>query len=128
MSRDPVPEFVGLAPMLPVTSVSRAIAFYETLGFAVGNSHVPEGSTEPSWAWLYNGKAHLMVNQADGPVSATHHSASLWVYAKDVVATHAALRARGVDVGEVEYPFYNPRGEFHAHDPDGYAVFIAAAE
>lgn len=114
--------------MLPVTNVPRAIAFYESLGFTVGNSHTPEGAGEPFWAWLYNGRAHLMVNQADGPIQATHHSASIWVYTADVHDAHAILRARGVDVGEVDYPFYNRGGEFHVHDPDGYAIYIAKAD
>lgn len=128
MPEPSVPSYVGLAPMLPVTNVPRAIAFYESLGFQVGNSHTPEGASEPFWAWLYNGKAHLMVNQADGQVEATHHSASIWIYTGDVVAAHAALKARGVDVGDIDHPFYNPGGEFHVHDPDGYAVYIAKAD
>lgn len=117
--------YLGLTPMLPVTDVTRTIAFYAQLGFKVGNSHTPEGQHAPVWAWLHNGRAHLMVNQGDGPVDATHGSAALWIYARDVEATHATLRARGLDVGTIERPFYNPGGEFHVHDPDGYAVFIA---
>jgi hypothetical protein len=35
-----------------VRSVPRSIAFYQTLGFVVGNTHSPEGAREPSWAWL----------------------------------------------------------------------------
>jgi hypothetical protein len=61
------PEYMALVPMLPVTDVTRSVAFYEQLGFRVGNTHV-------------------------------------------------------------NYPFYNPRGEFHVHDPDGYAIFIAHAD
>jgi hypothetical protein len=66
-----------------------------------------------------------MINQADGPVDATHSSAAVWLYCADVQAAHAQLAARGLEVGDVSYPFYNPRGEFHVHDPDGYAIFIA---
>lgn len=128
MPNPPVPDYVGLAPMLPVTSVAGAIAFYESLGLRVGGSHTPEGGRDPVWAWLSNGRAHLMVNQAAAPIDASHHSASLWLYVKDVKEVHALLRARGVDVGDVDYPFYNPGGEFHVHDPDGYAVFVAHAD
>lgn len=125
---DNVPSYVGLAPMLPVTSVPRSIAFYEKLGFNVGNSHTPERASDPFWAWLYSGSAHLMINQADGPIQATRHSASIWIYTRDVESAHAALQSRGFEVGAVDYPFYNPGGEFHVHDPDGYAIYIAQAE
>lgn len=119
------PTYSGLVPMLPVSHVPRTITFYEQLGFKVGNTHAPEGQTDPVWAWLYNGDAHLMINQSEEPVQATHGSGALWVYCRDVPATHAWLKARGIDVDEISYPFYNPGGEFHVHDPDGYAVFIA---
>jgi catechol 2,3-dioxygenase-like lactoylglutathione lyase family enzyme len=122
------PEYSGLVPMLPVTDVARTIAFYEQLGFRIGNAFTPDGASGPAWAWLQNGQAHLMINRAEQPLEATHDSASLWLYTADVKAAHALLQSRGLDVGEVSYPFYNQGGEFHVHDPDGYAVFIARAE
>ncbi len=122
------PAYVGLVPMLPVTDVPRTIAFYEQLGFEVGNTHTPEGERAPVWAWLYNAQAHLMINRGDGPIEATHHSAALWLYSKDVEAAHATLAARGLDVSDIGHPPYNAGGEFHVHDPDGYAVFIAHAD
>jgi catechol 2,3-dioxygenase-like lactoylglutathione lyase family enzyme len=123
-----VPNYTGLVPMIPVSDVSATIAFYEQIGFKVGNSVSADGSDKPNWAWLYNGDAHVMINQAPEQIEATHASASLWVYTADVVAAHAFLKERGLDVGEISHPFYNPRGEFHVHDPDGYAVFIAHAD
>jgi catechol 2,3-dioxygenase-like lactoylglutathione lyase family enzyme len=122
------PKYTGLVPMMPASDVSATIAFYEQIGFTVGHSVAEEGSDKPNWAWLYNGDAHVMINQAPEPIEATHASSSLWVYCKDVVAAHAFLKERGLDVGAISYPFYNPRGEFHVHDPDGYAVFIAHAD
>lgn len=122
------PKYSGLVPMIPVSDVPAAIAFYEQIGFKVGNSVTAEGQDKPNWAWLYNGDAHVMINQSPEPIEATHASAALWVYCPDVAAAHAFLKARGLDVGEISYPFYNPRGEFHVHDPDGYAVFIAHAD
>jgi catechol 2,3-dioxygenase-like lactoylglutathione lyase family enzyme len=128
MENAAVPVYASLVPMLPVTDVPRAIVFYEQLGFKVGNTFTPDGASEPVWAWLYSGRAHLMVNRAEGAVLATHHSAALWLYSEDVKGAHAQLEARGLDVGEIGYPPYNRGGEFHVHDPDGYAVFIAQAE
>jgi catechol 2,3-dioxygenase-like lactoylglutathione lyase family enzyme len=128
MEPGPGPSYTGLVPMLPVTDVARTIAFYEQLGFAIGHTHTPESESEPVWAWLYHGRAHVMINRADRPVQGTHHSAALWLYCGDVKAAHAALASRGLDVGEIDYPPYNAGGEFHVHDPDGYAVFIAHGE
>ena len=31
-----------------------------------------------------------------------------------------AVIARGVEVGEVKYPFWSPGGEFRVDDPDGW--------
>lgn len=122
------PSFAALVPMLPVTNVPRTIAFYEQLGFSIGNTHAPEALAEPVWAWLYCGKAHVMINQAEGPIEVDHSSAALWLYCEDVAVTHALLKARELDVGEISHPFYNPRGEFHVHDPDGYAIFVAQSD
>lgn len=121
-------KFAGLVPMLPVTDVPRAIAFYEKLGFTVGNSHAPGTDDAPTWAWLYNGKAHIMINQSDHRIDASHASTGIWVYVDDVSGTHDFMKTRGVDPSEISYPFYNPGGEFHVHDPDGYAIFFAHAE
>lgn len=128
MDSNDLPACVGLAPMLPVTDVTRTIRFYEQLGFRIGSTHTPDGESAPVWAWLHNGQAHLMINRADQAVEATHYSASLWLYTRDVKAAHAVLQSRGLDVGDVGYPPYNAGGEFHVHDPDGYAVFIAHAD
>jgi catechol 2,3-dioxygenase-like lactoylglutathione lyase family enzyme len=128
MNGSPSLEYSALVPMLAVSDVTTTIAFYERLGFAIGNTHTPEGESAPVWAWLHNGRAHLMVNQAERTVEATHYSASLWLYSRDVKAAHSALESRGLDVTEISYPPYNSGGEFHVHDPDGYAVFIAHAD
>ena len=124
----PEPTFAALVPMLPVTSVPRTTAFYQQLGFAIGNTHTPDGGSEPVWAWLHCGRAHVMINLSEHPLEITHASTALWLYSDDVPAMHALLKERGLDVGEISYPFYNPGGEFHVHDPDGYAVFIAHAD
>ena len=122
------PRLSALVPMLPVSDVPRTIRFYEQLGFRVGNTHTPDGQANPVWAWLYCDDAHVMINQAEKAVDATHESSALWLYSADVPAMHAFLQSRGCEVGEISYPVYNPRGEFHVHDPDGYAIFIAHAD
>lgn len=62
------PRYSGLVPMLPVSDVPATIAFYELIGFKVGNSVTAEGATRPNWAWLYNGDAHVMINQSPEPI------------------------------------------------------------
>jgi len=41
-----------LVPMVFVADLQRSIAFYAHLGFEVGNTFMPEGANEMSWAWL----------------------------------------------------------------------------
>jgi len=83
------------------------------------------------WAWLYQPAApdwkrgaNLMVSASDFPVDPKAQRASLYLYAEDLKALHAKLKAAGVKVGEITYPFYLPKGEFQTSDPDGYIVNI----
>ena len=117
------PVLAALVPMMPVTDMNRSMAFFQTLGFAIGNSYSDEDGL--NWAWLHCGSAQLMLNRAASPIQASHTSSTLWLYCDDLEGTHARLAKEGLEVGEISYPFYNPRGEFHVHDPDGYAVFFA---
>ncbi|HEX5003702.1 MAG TPA: hypothetical protein VFV65_00185 [Gemmatimonadales bacterium] len=36
----------------------------------------------------------------------------------------AHLRGRGLDPGEIAYPFYRPKGESRLLDPDGYSLMM----
>jgi catechol 2,3-dioxygenase-like lactoylglutathione lyase family enzyme len=62
MEQNAIPAIVGLAPMLPVTNVARAIKFYEQLGFRTGNTHTPEEADSPVWAWLHSSQAHRLLH------------------------------------------------------------------
>ena len=110
--------------MLFVKSVPRSIEFYNKLGFEVLNTFTPSERTEPSWACLESGGARLMVSTASHPVSASPQALILYVYCEDVAAFHTELQNQGLEVGKIEYPFYNPRGEFRVVDPDGFDVTI----
>jgi catechol 2,3-dioxygenase-like lactoylglutathione lyase family enzyme len=110
--------------MVHVKSVPRSIEFYERLGFTVKNTFVADGRSEASWAWLSAGGAHLMVTRADEPVDASQQAALFYLYCGDVPAFRAALQAHGVAVGEIQYPFYAPRGEFRVTDPDGFVLMV----
>jgi catechol 2,3-dioxygenase-like lactoylglutathione lyase family enzyme len=116
--------FRSLSPFAHVASVPRSIAFYQTLGFELGNTFVPPGADEPVWAWLESGDAVLMVAKADEPVVASQQAVLFYLYVEDVQAKHAELTAAGVAVDPIVPRFYNPRGEFRLLDPDGYVLMI----
>jgi hypothetical protein len=97
--------------------------FYAKLGFAVSNTHTPEGEAEPVWAWLQAGGAHLMVSRSRDGNEAAKQAVLLYLYATDLEAFRTELLTSGVETGAVEYPFWAPRGEFRVHDPDGF-VFM----
>jgi len=113
-----------LVPMAFVADVPRSCAFYEHLGFRVGNTHTPEGGDTPAWAWLESAGAALMVARAAEPVVPEQQAVLFYLYVEEVTATHAALAAQGLDVGPITRPFYAPHGEFRLTDPDGYALMI----
>jgi len=114
----------SLVPLLPVRRVPASIAFYEKLGFRVGNTFVPPDETEPSWAWLAseNG-AQLMVGRAES-AARPFEELLLYVYVDDVEAKRSELVSAGIEAGEIARPFYAPRGEFRIVDPDGYGLMI----
>jgi catechol 2,3-dioxygenase-like lactoylglutathione lyase family enzyme len=114
----------SLVPMAFVASVPRSIEFYKLLGFKVGNTFVPPGQAEASWAWIESGGAHLMVARASEPVIASQQAVLFYLYCEDVSRHHVELQKLGVVVGEIQYPFYAPRGEFRVTDPDGYALMV----
>jgi catechol 2,3-dioxygenase-like lactoylglutathione lyase family enzyme len=110
--------------MAYVRSVTRSIEFYRRLGFEVGNTHTPEGGTEPVWAWLRSGGAQLMLAQAGEPVEAEKQAVLFYVYCRDVASFREMLVTAGVQAGPICNPFFAPRGEFRVVDPDGYALMI----
>jgi uncharacterized glyoxalase superfamily protein PhnB len=115
----------GLIPLLTVKSVPASIAFYERLGFATHRTHTPEGDDAPVWAWLTGDDCSLIVGESDEPPPEKKQGLIIYMYVDDVAAKHAELKAAGVDVSEISYPFWSMRGEFGMKDPDGYAIMIS---
>jgi catechol 2,3-dioxygenase-like lactoylglutathione lyase family enzyme len=113
----------GLVPMVSVTDVERSIAFYEHLGFEVGNTFAGEGATKPTWAWLQSGEARLMLSATNKPI-AGKHAVLFYVYTEDVLAARTTLIDAGLNPGTITRPFYAPRGEFELVDPDGYVIMV----
>jgi predicted enzyme related to lactoylglutathione lyase len=114
----------SIVAFVHVASVPRSMAFYQQLGFLVGNTFTPDGDSEPSWAWLHQGGAQLMIAKASDPVNANEQAIFFYVYCDDVQAKHQELTALGLKPGPVEPRFYNPKGEFRIVDPDGYLLMF----
>ena len=121
MTEIAVRRIVGYAH---VASVPRSIEFYAHLGFTVRNTVAMDGGSEPTWAYLESGAAHLMLARSSGPVIASEQAVLFYLYFDDVLPVHAELIRRGLAVGVVTFPFYCPRGEFRMEDPDGYTLMI----
>ena len=111
-----------LVPIAHVTDVRNSIEFYGQLGFTVTNTLEFDGVIR--WAWIKNGRAYLMINLGEGPLKAGDRDVLFYLYARDVVAYHDALAAKGVKVSEISHPDYMREGEFCITDPDGYQILV----
>ena len=118
----------GLVAMAHVADVARSIEFYRQLGFEVGNSVASEGQL--NWVWLKNaqGRANLMLARSGRPMNPGAQDVMFYLYVENVQEYRKQLLSMGLAAGEVEFPFWSPRGEFRLDDPDGYALFISHAD
>ena len=116
----------GLVPMAHVADVARAIEFYRQLGFETRSTLTPVD--QPVWAWMQNGKAHLMLARSARPMNPGAQDVLFYLYAADVAAYRDELAARGITVGPLTYPAYMPEGEFRIDDPDGYCLLVGQSD
>ena len=65
-----------------------------------------------------------MVAAADRPIDASKQGCCSTAGRTTPARLHAELEAAGIDVGEIEHPFYMRAGEFEVIDPDGYVVLV----
>src|ERR1700761_8667879 len=120
-------KLVGVVPMAHVADVVRSVGFYEKLGFRVENTHSTEGVLR--WASLeLNGSVRLMLTRSSREMNPGVQDVLFYLYARNVTEYREQLKAQGITVGELKFPFYSPRGEFRVSDPDGYDLFIAHAD
>jgi catechol 2,3-dioxygenase-like lactoylglutathione lyase family enzyme len=115
----------SLVPLAHVASVTDSIDFYRKLGFEVPNTFTPPESKDPVWVGLERGAARLMLSKASAPVLPEEQAVLFYLYYDDVTVTRRQLEEAGVSAGPIEFPFYNPRGEFRVTDPDGYVLILA---
>ncbi len=123
-----VPKLRGVLAMLYVSDVARSIEFYEQLGFKVGRTHQDTGKLV--WCELVseNGHAQLMLARSGRPMNPGAQDMLFYLYVENVEQYREELKAKGLAVGPMKYPFYSPRGEFRLDDPDGWSLFIAHAD
>jgi catechol 2,3-dioxygenase-like lactoylglutathione lyase family enzyme len=121
---------------VPSTDAARSIAFYERLGFAV-RVDFPFGEGG-RWVELYPPDGSAGIALAPGPDARTGVDTGLILTTEDIDATHAALRAQGIDVDEAVARAGAPvrirvgavhvvgpePPMFYARDPDGNTLLI----
>lgn len=104
---------------IPVTDQDAALKFYaETLGFEV-RTDIPLPQLGSRWITLAppGGAVTVALVAATGDVPAGVET-GIRFHTPDAAATHAALRAHGVEVGELlQWPGVPPM--FQARDHDG---------
>jgi catechol 2,3-dioxygenase-like lactoylglutathione lyase family enzyme len=117
-----MPALSRIVSLFPVTDVDRSIAFYQQLGFTVGQRiEMDEGKA--GWAWIDNGRCAFMLAHAEQP-PVQNKQQMFYLYGADVLAMWKELTAAGVACSPIESPFYAPNGEFRVEDPDGYVLMF----
>lgn len=111
-----------LIPMLPVRHLPASIEFYEALGFTVEARNDAWG-----WAKLSCGECRLMLDQSINTHPAAPRQSVLYLYPEDVVQYHKDVRAKGIDVPDLDVAFYGLT-EFRLDDPDGNRLWIGQAQ
>jgi hypothetical protein len=119
----------SLTPYAHVADIHRSIAFYGRLGLEVQNRHIDDEVL--AWAFLSTptsdrraARARLMIAAADRPIDPSKQSVLFYCWTDDARGLHSELESAGIDVGEIEHPFYMRAGEFEVVDPDGYIVLV----
>lgn len=115
----------ALIPFVRVADIERSIAFYETLGFEVIDTHRHDGRID--WALLRAARAKLMLAQA-GPVDPAAQGMLFYLYSRDLPALRESLVRAGVAVTAIGDGSPGPRQEMRVADPDGYCLMIAQIE
>jgi Glyoxalase/Bleomycin resistance protein/Dioxygenase superfamily len=116
----------GLVPIAHVADMARSIEFYQQLGFETRNTL--KDDDQVVWAWLQNGRAHLMLSRSARPMNSGEQDVFFYLYAANVSTYRDELAASGITVGPLTYPFYMADGEFRIDDPDGYCVLVGQSD
>jgi hypothetical protein len=115
----------AVVALLHVRSVERSIEFYQRLGFELGREPLKNEQGNSSFAWLHRGQAaQIMVTLTGRQLNPSAQDMMFYLYVHDLHGYREAVIARGVAVGEISHPFWNPNGEFRIDDPDGWTWMV----
>ena len=116
----------GLIPMAHVADVQRSADFYRLLGMEVRGS-LRDSSGGLRWMHVACEDAHLMLARASGPIEAGDQAVLFYLYSPNLIELRKQLLASGVEVSDITYPQYMPKGEVRLEDLDGYVLLIGQA-
>lgn len=112
---------VDLIPFIHVTDVPRSIAFYEALGFRLGDTYAPQGRLE--FAELESTRAaKVMLARVDELPERDPEEAGpgyLYAYTRSLDALSRRLLDHGFQPGEIRDGSPGPEREMCVRDPDG---------
>lgn len=115
----------AVVALLHVADVKRSVEFYQKLGFELGKEPLKNEQGNASFAWLHRGQtAQIMITLTGRRLNAGAQDVMFYLYVDDLHAYRQAVVARGVAVGEMSHPFWNPNGEFRIDDPDGWTWMV----
>ena len=111
--------------MAHVADVQRSIDFYRLFGMQTVNTFIPQ-SGKLAWAHLRCENADLMLTLADKPI-VDQQGVVFYLYADNLSALRERLLHERVNVSDISFPFYMPKGEMRVVDPDGYVLLVGQA-
>jgi predicted enzyme related to lactoylglutathione lyase len=123
LTRTPAVAVDELIPFIHVSDVTRSIAFYELLGFAVADTH--SAGERLDWAALNSNDAKLMLAHAEQHLDARDQGILFYLFTDDLQALQTHLRAHGARAGAIRDGSPGPSAEMRVSDPDGYVLMIA---
>jgi catechol 2,3-dioxygenase-like lactoylglutathione lyase family enzyme len=115
-----------LIPFVHVSDLPRSIAFYELLGFEVGDTYEVDGQLR--WAALQHAHARIMLELASTPIDPRQQAVLFYLYAEDLDGLRDHLITHGLRVGPIRDGSPGPEREIRISDPDGYCLMIAESK
>jgi catechol 2,3-dioxygenase-like lactoylglutathione lyase family enzyme len=115
-----------LIPFVHVSDLPRSIAFYELLGFEVGDTYEVDGKL--NWVALQHAHARIMLQLASDPIDPHQQAVLFYLYAEDLDGLRDHLLSNGLRVGPIRDGSPGPEREIAISDPDGYCLMIAERE